>query len=104
ATRVLSVFSAAEHHRELIDLQQRLQDAMVDVLADELETPVPKAPEKDTVAQKAYIDAQRVAVTHGEEMLALLDRVLEHLAEDKLSPKEVRRALQNMRTELRRPF
>ncbi len=103
-TRVLTVFSAAAHHRELIDLQQQLQDAMVDTLADELEFAVPRQPPRADEERQALVEAQAPSIEHGQHMMSLFIQVLAHLAEDELSPETVRTALVNMRTEIERPL
>lgn len=104
-TRVLTVFSAKEHHRKLIELEEKLLDRMVHVLGDELEAPIDGgAHKRPAEEQRRLIERHGQIDEGGREMLALLDEVLKVLAEDQLSPEEVRRALANMRAELTLPM
>lgn len=104
-TRVLTVFSAAEHHRKLIELEEKLLDRMVHVLGDELEAPLPaELREGTSEEQKRALDKH--ATNHAKQvaLIELLDRILDDLREDEMTPPEVRRALANMRAEIERPL
>ena len=104
-TRVLTVFSAAEHHRKLIEMEEALLDRMVHLLADELENPIDREGAKKPVdEQRQGLQPHQQISDKGEALLEALGQVLLQLAEDRLSPDSVRRALANMRVELERPL
>jgi hypothetical protein len=104
-TRVLTVFSAAEHHRKLIELQERLLDKLVHLLGDELEAPLDmKLRTAEPEVQTAAVAPHAKVNVRAKELIKLLDELLTQLADDELSPPQVRRALANMRTELARPL
>ena len=104
-TRVLTVFSAAEHHRKLIEMEEALLDRMVHLLADELENPIDREGTKQALEeQRKTVQAHQVISDKGEALLEALGQVLLQLAEDRLSPDAVRRALANMRVELEQPL
>lgn len=104
-TRVLTVFSAAEHHRKLIEMEEALLDRMVHLLGDELENPIDRDGVQKTLdGQLAMLQTHERIAGKGEALLESLGQVLLHLAEDRLSPDAVRRALANMRVELERPL
>ncbi len=100
-TRVLTVFSAALHHRELIDLQQALLDAMLESLADELEHPVDAAAAEraDPAQGQALDEHERIGNRHAA-MLEAFGRVLTHLRTDELAPDDIKAALTKMSREL----
>ena len=96
-TRVLTVFSAAEQHKNLIARLQVVLDRMIDSLGDELESPVPDGGATDAVAQRRDVERHRqIEARHGALQLAL-DEALLALAEDKLAPPATRRALANLK-------
>ncbi|MFZ9887592.1 MAG: DUF4175 family protein [Myxococcota bacterium] len=104
-TRVLTVFSELEHHRRLIELEERLLDRAVHVLGDELEHPLAASLQREeTTAQLTQLSAQETVVTHEGELLGLLDEILREVQQDRLTAEDVRRALSNMRAELAVPF
>jgi len=100
-TRVLTVFSPAEHHRELIDRERALLDRMVDVLALGLENPVPRGQPSDDEKPRV-VERQGELAKRSLELVLALDVLVADLVKDPLSPDEVRRALSNMRAELER--
>jgi len=104
-TRVLTVFSAAAHHREVIERLQQLMGHMVEVLGDELESPVPD--DVDADGQRRALDRHVQLVPRATQMLTFFDETLAAVAEDKElgdgdDDDGVRRALANMRIELSR--
>lgn len=103
-TRVYKVFSAAEHHRALIDRQQELLDAMVGVLADELEFPIPGRDDKSVQKQKPAVQTLSNALGNANQMLAILDDITSKMRKDRLAKPAVRRALEHMRTDLAPPI
>jgi hypothetical protein len=102
ATRVLTVFSAAAHHREVIERLHQLLGQMVEVLGDELESPVP--PVADAAGQRATLERQLQMMPRAQQMLTFFDETLAAVAKDtELDDDEdsgVRRALANMRLQL----
>lgn len=102
ATRVLTVFSAQQHHREVIQRLEELLGQMVEVLGDELEAPL--AGVVDGLAQKRLLERHRAMGPRSEGMLKLFDETLAAVSEDDLFDDDegVRRALANMRLELSR--
>jgi hypothetical protein len=102
ATRVLTVFSAQQHHREVIQRLEELLGQMVEVLGDELEAPL--AGVVDGVAQKRLLERHRAMGPRSEVMLKLFDDTLAAVSEDDLFDDDegVRRALANMRLDLSR--
>lgn len=102
-TRVLTVFSAAAHHREVIERLQQLIGHMVEVLGDELESPVPD--DVDADGQRRTLDRHLQLAPRATQMLTFFDETLAAVAEDKQlgdGDDGVRRALANMRLELSR--
>lgn len=101
ATRVLTVFSAAAHHREVIERLQQLLGQMVEVLGDELESPIP--PSADAPTQRASLERQLQMAPRAQEMLAFFGETLAAVAKDTElddDDSDVRRALANMRVQL----
>ncbi len=105
-TRVLTVFSATQHHREVIDRLEALLGQMVEVLGDELEAPF--APEKDVAGEKRALERNKQTAPRATAMLALFDETLAAVGTDALLDDDeggeggVRRALANMRLDLQR--
>jgi len=99
-SRTYRVFSATQHHRELIERQQELLDAMVDALAFDLTTPVPsrKVKRKDV---PAHLEHLLQALKLHQRSQRLLSEVTSALLQDELRPKGVYEALSNMRDDLR---
>jgi len=104
ANRTLKIFSAAEHHNELIAKQEALLKRMVVQLADEMESPL--TPPEDTAAHPPDMEADRWAaqVKRGQDLGAALQTLAEEFFKDELAPPEVARALKNIRVDLMRPY
>lgn len=104
-TRVLTVFSAAEQHKKLVERLDDLLGKMVDSLGDELEAPIGEDGASLAAAEQLQLLTRHVAVHEREaQMFAALDDALAILRDDELAPQAVRRALANMKTELRPPY
>lgn len=104
-TRVLTVFSEVEHHRKIIELEEKLLDRMLHVLADELESPLdPELRSKPAEEQLATVTRHLPIAERGAELLLAFDEILKELREDKLTAEEVRRAIANMRADLSGPL
>jgi len=102
-TRVLTVFSASAHHKEVIARLDALLMQMVEVLGDELESPVPEAADVDI--QKRTLARHTELSTRATAMMSLFDETLTAIADDEYFAEDddgVRRALANMRVELAR--
>ena len=99
-TRVLTVFSAAEHHREVQTRLEELVAKMVDSLGDELETPFVGGVSAD--AQVRILAVHKGIAARGTAMLDAFEQVLLALADDEMTEPGVRRALANIRLELGR--
>lgn len=103
-TRVLTVYSAAEQHRTVIQRLEEVMSRMTDSLGDELEAPILAA---DT-SSLALDDARRTVEKHESiatrhvAMQKALDDALLALAEDEMSPPPTRRALANMKLQVTR--
>ncbi|MDP2344215.1 MAG: hypothetical protein Q8O67_24870 [Deltaproteobacteria bacterium] len=101
ATRILTVFSASAHHKEVIARLDELLGQMVEVLGDELEAPF--AAERDAVPQRRLLDRHKQYAGRATAMLVLFDQTLAAIADDAMIDDDgVRRALANMRFELAR--
>ena len=101
ATRVLTVFSAAAHHKEVIARLDQLLGQMVEVLGDELEAPF--VGEIEGLGQKRVMARHTQTAPRISAMLQLFDETLAAVADDALIDDDgVRRALANMRLELAR--
>jgi len=100
-TRVLTVFSPAEHHRALIEKERALLDLMIDTLAFTLENPVPKDTKSD-VERARVVEKQAETARRGASVVAALDALKDDMLKDPLSPDDVRRALVHMRSDLDR--
>jgi hypothetical protein len=104
-TRVLTVFSAVKHHRELIDRQAKLLDEMVDRLADELENPFFYPREDPGQKEEAARFARHLKIDEAlGEMADNLKALSRDLLDDPLSPRASRRALANMASDLSGPI
>ncbi len=102
-TRVLTVFSASAHHKEVIARLEALLMQMVEVLGDELESPVPET--TDVEGQRRTLSRHQELATRAAAMVALFDETLAAIADDEFFAEDddgVRRALANMRIELAR--
>ncbi|MBN2361350.1 MAG: hypothetical protein JXR83_17995, partial [Deltaproteobacteria bacterium] len=99
ATRVVKVFSAAEHHEELLDRLQKLYGRLVAMLADELENPFVAAP-ADDLAGRSQLQRLRASASGGRETLAALMGLIRAFAGDDLAPQELGRALRHAAAEL----
>ncbi len=101
-TRVLTVFSAAVHHREVIERLEALMMQMVEVLADELESPVP--PSTDVAEQRRALARHAQLAPKAKAMLDAFDTTMAAVADDEVfaDTDGVRRALANMRVELQK--
>ena len=100
-TRVLTVFSASAHHKEVIARLEALLMQMVEVLGDELEAPIPDTTDVD--GQKRTLARHVDIGTRATAMMALFDETLTAIADDEFFAEDddgVRRALANMRVEL----
>jgi hypothetical protein len=100
-TRVLTVFSPAEHHRALIEKERALLDLMIDTLAFALEHAMPKDIKSDVERARA-IDDQAEGARKSAAVVAALDALKDEMVKDPLSPDDVRRALAHMRSDLDR--
>jgi hypothetical protein len=104
ATRVLTVFSAAKHHEEVIARLDALKEQMVEVLGDELEAPfvdaAADAPALTSTLQARLLDRHRQMAARAAGMMKLFDETLTAIAKDERADDGVRRALANMRLEL----
>ncbi len=108
STRILTVFSAAQHHKEVIARLDALLGQMVEVLGDELEAPF--AVEKEAAGQRKVLERHKLAAPRVAALLQLFDETLAAVAQDQffalgpggpgLNDDAVRRALANMRLEL----
>lgn len=99
-TRVLTVYSAAEQHRTVIQRLEEVMSRMVDSLGDELESPMPASLALDE-ARKVVERHDSIATRHAA-MQKALDEALLALAEDEMSPPPTRRALANMKLKVAR--
>lgn len=104
-TRVLTVFSAAEQHKKLVERLDDLLAKMIDSLGDELEAPIAEDGHAKPAQEQLALLGRHVAAHEREAtMLAALDDALAIMREDELAPQALRRALANMKTELRPPY
>ncbi len=101
-TRVLTVFSAAEHHREVIERLEALMMQMVELLADELESPLEGQSEADD--QRRLLSRHSQIAQKANALLLAFDTTLTAVADDEVfsDTDGVRRALANMRLEQQR--
>ena len=102
-TRVLTVFSASAHHKEVIDRLDALLVQMVEILGDELEGAI--ADVADGPLQKRTIERHKQLAPRAAAMMKAFDETLAAVADDTLfgaGDDAVRRALANMRLELSR--
>jgi hypothetical protein len=102
-TRVLTVFSASAHHKEVIDRLDALLVQMVEILGDELEAAI--ADVADAPLQKRTIERHKQLGPRAQAMIKAFDETLAAVADDTLfgsGDDGVRRALANMRVELAR--
>lgn len=102
-TRVLTVFSATQHHREVIQRLQELLTHMVEVLGDELDAPLDA--EKDAAGMRRTVERHKSSIAlRAAAMLKLFDDTLVAISDDELFADDdgVRRALANMRLDLQR--
>ena len=102
-TRVLTVFSASAHHKEVIDRLDALLVQMVEILGDELEAAI--ADVADAPLQKRTIETHKQLSPRAQAMIKAFDETLAAVADDTLfgtGDDGVRRALANMRVELAR--
>lgn len=104
ATRTLKVFSAAEHHEELIARQEEVMRRMVVQLADEMETPL-NVP-KEAGDARAVAEAERWAAQtgRGQAITEELQKISAAFLKDELAPMEVVRAFKNIRADLARVY
>ena len=100
ANRLLKVFSAAEHHEELIGKQEELLRRMVVQLADELETPLSVPSDGNTTPPEAEAERWLAQTRRGQTIAEALATLADAFAKDELAPVEVARALRNIRTDL----
>ena len=104
ATRTLKVFSASEHHEELIIRQEALLGHMVVQLADEMETPLVLTLAKEPGRAEPEAQRWRKQVERGVAITGELENLAAAFEKDELAPLEVVRALRNMKTDLARPY
>lgn len=96
-TRYLKVFSAAEHHRELMAEVDKLWEAMIGRLGDHLETPF-GVKGGDSRADSAAAIKGAEGLTRGlDHLVASMDATLGKLGEDTLTPRTMLDALTNIR-------
>jgi hypothetical protein len=104
-TRIITVFSEAEHHRKLIELEEKLLDRLVHSLGDELEAPLDaQLRDADKAQQRKTLERQAAVHSGHAETMRLLDQILDQLDLDEMTPQDVKRALRNMRAEIGRPL
>jgi hypothetical protein len=102
-TRVLTVFLASEHHKEVIARLEALMMQMVELLGDELEAPIP-----DTAAvegQKRVLERHKQLLPPASAVLATFAETLKAIATDDVfggDDDAVRAALANMQVGLTR--
>ena len=106
-TRILTVFSASAHHKEVIARLDALLMQMVEVLGDELESPVPEGTEatSNVDVQKRTLARHKELVARSTTMMTSFDETLTAVAADEFFAEDddgIRRALANMRVELAR--
>jgi len=99
ATRVIKIFSATEHHEELLEQLRKLFGQLVTMLADELENPFVAVP-ADELAGRSQLQRQRASANSGRETVAALTTLIRAFADDELAPREIERALRNCISEL----
>lgn len=99
-TRVLTVYSAAEQHRTVIQRLEEVMARMVDSLGDELEAPLPASLTLEEA--RRTLERHETIGGHHAQMQKALDDSLLALAEDEMSPPPTRRALANMKLKLAR--
>jgi hypothetical protein len=95
-TRVITVFSAAEQHKNLIARLSELLEQMTDSLGDELEAPLADAPDASTDFGATYRTHKQIGQRH-EDTKAKIAEVLAVLRMDELAPAPMRRALANLK-------
>lgn len=103
-TRVLTVYSAAEQHRTVIQRIEEVMSRMTDSLGDELEAPV-LAPDTASLPldeARRTVERHETIATRHVAMQKALDDALLALAEDEMSPPPTRRALANMKLQVAR--
>lgn len=101
-TRVLTVYSAAQQHRTVIERLEDVMSRMVDSLGDELEAPLPKSLTLEE-ARRTLERHDSIGGRHAQTHKSLEDALLA-LAEDEMSPLPTRRALANMKLKVARVF
>lgn len=94
-TKVLKVFSAAEHHREAMLRAQALWERLVALLADRLDETVSPLPQGREEA-KGWYDGKAARDREANALVADLARAGRELGKDKLAPKALGRALSNV--------
>jgi hypothetical protein len=104
ASRTIKVFSASEHHADLLARQEELLQRMVLQLADELETPLGPPGEGRPVAPEQEAERWLAQVKRGQVLADALGALAEELQKDRLAPREVPRALRHMREDLGRAY
>ncbi len=104
AARMIKVFSAAEHHDELIAKQQELMKRMVVQLADEMETPLSIPAEGSDVLPDVEAERWLAQVKRGQGLGESLSALADEFAKDDLAPMEVTRALRNIKTDLAKSY
>ncbi|MEW5847306.1 MAG: DUF4175 family protein [Myxococcota bacterium] len=102
--RTLKVFSAAEHHSELIAKQEELMQRMVIQLADEMETPLDPPDEGSPATPDQEAERWLAQVKRGQGLGEALQGLADEFAKDELAPAEVTRALRNIRVDLMRTY
>lgn len=102
-TRVLTVFSASEHHKEVIARLEALMMQMVELLGDELESPIPET--ADVEGQKRVLERHKQLLPPSSAVLATFADTLKAIASDDVfggDDDAVRAALANMQVGLTR--
>jgi hypothetical protein len=100
-TRVLTVFSIADHHRKLVVSQQELLNQMVDLLGIELTHPVPDPKTKRTPEmQAAFFAAQNKCTAQGERVHETLQDLSKGLIADEMTSSEIKQALFNIQKDI----
>lgn len=95
-TQYLKVYSEAEHHRQVIAKIEAKWEELILLLADRLE-----APERHGATEPAAVMAQEQVDVRGERLAQEFSELAAELKKDK-APDELRRALVNVGTGLRK--
>lgn len=96
--RVLKIFSASEHHQELMSALRKVFDQLVGNLADDMEQPLDEKQHRKELREsleKAQLREQAFGKT-----LQAMTQLIGQFADDRLAPLALLRALRNAQREL----